>query len=595
MSYRISVLFVFLLSFLSCTKKVDEISNITNSTTVNIVKKNIYPFNEELEVYSDRNFTNIGFVKELKVFHSNGNTKYTNSRTVKKYYLSALSRTLDSISIKIKGQDFKGNYSEYAFKSSFDSISYKYVTYNMVNENLEINVVCDFSKIKQDYHMSFDETTESIIFSGRVIIDESDLFSYQQAPKNFEKGLTENINRKYRNTEDNTNYLYDGSYSWWCRPIAVTRGSHSVLNYVGGFGDQLTYDQRSDNIIAVNTQKLYNRDEHNAAAIYRMSNNKWIYAYTGHQDDGFLRIRVDVDEVNENESKELSYYIGGGLTYAQIVEYNGTLIIATRYNHTSWKILYSKDYGKTWSLPITLIEQTSNFYSLYCLLQMTGSRFIKIYNTFLPNHAQENNRIAYCVLDIETLDVYDKENGDFITNLNVNSVKTDQCKTLYKAASPDYSLRLLDVSGDSSSEALFTVAEVGMEDSSLGSYKFVNYDLNDDSLNVSDIANHGGYFTHSYVGGAYMRQGLQGETDGETIIYTSRKFENKWMIEKWKVTNGLVKLVRLIETSTNAPLVRPISPIGSITERGVEVFYIKGSYVGNSFLDWNTVIKRVYY
>lgn len=290
--------------------------------------------------------------------------------------------------------------------------------------------------------------------------------------------------------------------------------------------------------------------------------------------------------------QEIQIELPEASTYAQIVENNGNMMIITRTGDY-WVYVFSNDDGATWSEPKEFLKQgLTNYAKVYCLTQMTGSKFVKLYDYGQVGDALDSNRISYSAIDLETLIVYDKENGNQIADLNSSAIVTDDTKVLYNVPS-GFNLRLLDVSGDAVDEAIFTFCEFSQADSNVGKYHLMSYNLTTDVASVADIADHGGYFTHAYPGGAYIRSGLQGETDASTIVYTSRKDGSEWIIEKWSISGTTSTLVSEMVRSTNI-LSRPIPPQGTLASTGVEIFYNEATYYLN-YTDWKSRIKTITY
>ena len=195
-----------------------------------------------------------------------------------------------------------------------------------------------------------------------------------------------------------------------------------------------------------------------------------------------------------------------GITYVQIVEFDERILLITRIGNKKWLYILSEDMGHTWSSPKDFIVQNSTSYGqIYCLIQPTGTKWVKIFHIAGIDDGEDNNKITYSALDIETLLCYDKENGTQIANLNVAGKSFDDGIVLFSATS-GYRLRLLDIAGSSPAEAIFTISEHLISNQIEGEYKIIIYDLITGTSQIIPIANHGGYFNHTYSGGAYIRQ-----------------------------------------------------------------------------------------
>jgi hypothetical protein len=190
---------------------------------------------------------------------------------------------------------------------------------------LEMRFICDFT-VAQTYNINSDALSSRTIFHKSVVQDQNDLKSGR--PDIRANGLRSSYLKfkKYRNSVDGTKNLYDGSYSWWCRPIAITYGASSYLSFVDREGDQVLYDVERDDALILSTEKQYSTDEHNSASFLKMSNNEWVVAYTGHNDDGGLRIRFgDLWNKSASISQEHIIRYTSQITYTQIVEYSGRI------------------------------------------------------------------------------------------------------------------------------------------------------------------------------------------------------------------------------------------------------------------------------
>jgi hypothetical protein len=456
--------------------------------------------------------------------------------------------------------------------------------------------------------------TYSSNYQAMIYYEYPDYNVTQETPDNYGGTIGINAARTIGNKIDGTPDIYDGSYSWWCYPHALNFDGRTHFSYVDRTGAQCIYSGAKDRIIALNTERHYHHDEHNTPAILKMSNGKWIAAYTGHCDDMTLRIRTAWN-INSNvpwhgtetleKSTEHQIVMSGETTYAQIYEYNGKVLILTRTGITEskWQYVYSSDYGKTWGEPSDFMVQGASTYDrVYVIGQHCGFNWIKFYN-YYEVQSGDANRVNYFILDINTLIAYDKVGGVQLADLNSAPLTMTQGITIYNAATGN-SLRLLDVAGNADNDAFILVADLPNSDVALGKYKHVYFNTSTNQQTIVEIAVHGGYFANTYTGGAYFRKNHDGSVDSNPKIFTSRKEANDWIIEEWDVIDNAAVLVSEIARSSTEQLIRPVPPVGSTNGKGIKVLYIQTpGYIVLSengvtelvFAEWTSRIKRVYH
>ena len=100
-------------------------------------------------------------------------------------------------------------------------------------------------------------------------------------------------------------------------------------------------------------------DEHNAPSICILESGKIIVAYTGHATNGRLTYRITerpYDIFSFGKEQTITY--SGDVTYAQIFENTerNELWMFSRVSSVTWEFTYSKDEGKTWSVPKKFLE-----------------------------------------------------------------------------------------------------------------------------------------------------------------------------------------------------------------------------------------------
>lgn len=528
-----------------------------------------------------------------EIRYANGVTKFMNNGKPKVNFLKAIGNFENKYQIVVSRQLNNGSYADTVMSMLVSEIS------DVTNVRLYadlgstiLDFVVDFTGWSGSYATGL--TVDDTAFSILTIKSDGELEDRQQTSVlNFSKRLSEYYNDKLRNELDSTDDLYDGSYSWWCRPHSLQDEETGItwMTYVTRKGDQVICKLSGEkDFLVVNTEKLYPTDEHNSPAIHKVSTDNWVIGYTGHDDGNILRLRKAKNPL-EDISEEKYIKTVGNITYCQFASFGSTVLCVFRIGGGKWQFVISSDSGESWSLPKDFLVQGSTSYGqIYLIIQQTNTKWVKVFHYFGLDDAGDDNRIMYSAVDLENLTAHVVENGAQIADLNTQGMISDDCRVMYNTTT-GYNLRLLDASGNNDTKALFTFSEHLIGDSSVGSYFYANHNIGANSTEVTEIVPHGGNFTHTYPGGAYFVQDRFGDVGVTPNIFTSRNDGGLWKIER-QVKDGSVFIPEL-KVSDSIRVVRPVPPLGSLIGSGIEFHYIKGTYIG--FEDWNTVIKKENY
>lgn len=295
----------------------------------------------------------------------------------------------------------------------------------------------------------------------------------------------------------------------------------------------------------------YAVDDHNAAAIERMGNGDLIFAYTGHNDDGNLRVRTGADFDNLGSETVLTNGgTGGNFTYCQIHVRGNEVYLFTRNGSDDWSIFYSTNNGSTWSSRIAWFDSTGQSYILTRRLDNDTLRFV------LVGHPSEAGPIKLGEIDLGTGDITSGGSslGNFKTATSLPVAWASF--TTIRAAPGSGVHRVLDFSDDGERIIIYTSVD--------DSYKMLTItDTAFGSAWTADtIRTAGGYFSaaNNYVGGACFDRS---KTTNDLIV--SYLDTGTWYIRPYTRTGAGSYTAGTVENSSTNPLVRPMSPRNAST------------------------------
>jgi len=174
----------------------------------------------------------------------------------------------------------------------------------------------------------------------------------------------------------------NGGYSWWTYP--------SVTRYNDGEFDDVLYYSYVNNLketvvkrlnlingdvqrFAVLEDTVY--DEHNISAIIRTDEKKILTAYTAHNADNFLRLRLSASKNNIDFGEEIQLVSSGTVTYAQLIKTFSKIYVFYRVNLVSWAVRISTDNGATWTAEVIIFTASTQHY-MRCVLHNDDIRFL---------------------------------------------------------------------------------------------------------------------------------------------------------------------------------------------------------------------------
>lgn len=161
---------------------------------------------------------------------------------------------------------------------------------------------------------------------------------------------------------------------WWINEKACTaENSMTYIAYMNDTGE-IRVKEMSAKCSKIPSRDVCLRrinctyaDEHNAPSLCVTKDGRLIVAYTGHNQNGGLRLRISArpyDITSFGPEKTLGY--DGEVTYSQIFENDalGQIWIFTRVGGVTWQFRYSRDMGESFSEPVTILasDQGGLFY-----------------------------------------------------------------------------------------------------------------------------------------------------------------------------------------------------------------------------------------
>lgn len=355
-------------------------------------------------------------------------------------------------------------------------------------------------------------------------------------------------------------------YSWWIYPLAVAFNRIRNRMYFGftnadGYVGVASYDIETGETVKTMLRKSSQIDEHNAAAVYVYEDGTILCAYSGHQEDDYIRVRVsNIPESIESFGKTTCILSSGGTAYAQLIFYDNKLYLFYRVDTKNWAYRYTPDKGKSWSNEVILITSTVQYYCRFMPTTTAGVVRVVMYS----NPGKGDPAIRQAFLHLDTGVLYDSDNS---TSLGTSNVSKDNMTTIIPVPNGYTSQRLLDVAVTAVNRPMVIFAPFNNATNA-------DYKLYDAGTTVDIVA--GGVSLNSsyYLGASFVddSQIIAAHADGTDDI-----------VDLYDYSGGQISLNKHIHTEARGSV--PIRNYRPMVVGG-HAIWLRG-YYGNSYSKFN--------
>lgn len=356
-------------------------------------------------------------------------------------------------------------------------------------------------------------------------------------------------------------------YSWWVYPLAVHFNRIRNRMYFGftnadGYIGVASYDMETGETVKTMLRKSSQIDEHNAAAVYVYEDGTILCAYSGHQEDNYIRVRVSVvPESIEQFGKTTCILSSGGTAYAQLIFYDNKLYLFYRVDTKNWAYRYTPDKGKSWSNEVILITSSVQYYCRFMPTTTDGVLRVIMYS----NPGKGDPAIRQAFLHLDTGVLYDSDNS---TSLGTSNVSKDNVTTIIPVPSGFTSQRLLDVAITAINKPMIIFAPYLSDYSSV--YKLY------DSGTIVDIVTGGQPLNSTYFLGASFAD------DGQIVAAHADSTND--IVDLYTYSGGTVTLGENLYTEARGAV--PIRNYRPFVVGG-HAIWLRGWY-GNSYSKFNS-------
>ena len=422
----------------------------------------------------------------------------------------------------------------------------------------------------------FTDASYNVIESNGVFRFQGNIVAPAGAKKLIINRLHSNTNKSYKGENkldmaDDATFVVPNKnnvgYSWWIYPLAVAFNRIRNKIYFGftnadGYVGVASYDVDTGETVKNLLRKSSQIDEHNAAAVYVYEDGTILCAYSGHQEDNYIRVRVSaVPESIEQFGKTTCILSNGGTAYAQLIFYDNKLYLFYRVDTKNWAYRYTPDKGKSWSNEVILITSSVQYYCRFVPTTTAGVVRVIMYS----NPGKGDPAIRQAFLHLDTGVLYDSDNS---TSLGISNVSKDNVTTIIPVPNGYTSQRLLDVAVTAINRPMVIFAPFNNATNA-------DYKLYDAGTTVDIVA--GGVSLNSsyYLGASFVddSQIIAAHADGTDDI-----------VDLYDYSGGQISLNKHIHTEARGTV--PIRNYRPLVVGG-HAIWLRGWY-GNSYSKFNS-------
>ena len=422
----------------------------------------------------------------------------------------------------------------------------------------------------------FTDASYNVIESNGVFRFQGNIVAPAGAKKLIINRLHSNTNKSYKGENkldmaDDATFVVPNKnnvgYSWWIYPLAVAFNRIRNKIYFGftnadGYVGVASYDVDTGETVKNLLRKSSQIDEHNAAAVYVYEDGTILCAYSGHQEDNYIRVRVSaVPESIEQFGKTTCILSNGGTAYAQLIFYDNKLYLFYRVDTKNWAYRYTPDKGKSWSNEVMLVTSSVQYYCRFVPTTTAGVVRVIMYS----NPGKGDPAIRQAFLHLDTGVLYDSDNS---TSLGISNVSKDNVTTIIPVPNGYTSQRLLDVAVTAINRPMVIFAPFNNATNA-------DYKLYDAGTTVDIVA--GGVSLNSsyYLGASFVddSQIIAAHADGTDDI-----------VDLYDYSGGQISLNRHIHTEARGTV--PIRNYRPFVVGG-HAIWLRGWY-GNSYSKFNS-------
>ena len=423
----------------------------------------------------------------------------------------------------------------------------------------------------------FTDSSYSILETNEVFRFRGNIIAPAGATKLIINRLHSNTNKSYTGenkiedvTIDDGTFIVPGKdnvgWSWWIYPLAVAFNRIRNKVYFGftnadGYIGVASHDVETGETVKNLLRKSSRIDEHNAAAVYIYEDGTILCAYSGHQEDNYIRVRVStVPESIELFGKTTCILSSGGTAYAQLIFYDNKLYLFYRVDTKNWAYRYTPDKGKSWSNEVMLVTSSVQYYCRFMPTTTDGIVRVIMYS----NPGKGDPAIRQAFLHLDTGMLYDSDNS---TSLGTNNVSKDDVTTIIPVPTGYTSQRLLDVAVTAVNRPMVIFAPFSNATNA-------DYKLYDAGTTVEIVA--GGVSLNSsyYLGASFV-------DDSQIIV--ARADSTNDIVDLYTYSGGTVTLGENLYTEARGSI--PIRNYRPMVVGG-HAIWLRG-YYGNSYSKFN--------
>ena len=188
---------------------------------------------------------------------------------------------------------------------------------------------------------------------------------------------------------------------------------------------------------------------HNSAAILFVDGQAPVVAYSRHNVDSMLRIRIGSQPIGDGFTlgSETTVAMGASTTYARIHHHDGDLFVWTRLAGRSWGYIRSGNWGGSWDSPITVFQGptgSGTSHHLYMRSKVTDAGVMHVAFQRHQDSATQDARYAQINLTTGAISTAD---GTVLGNLDDTGLPVSP-SNMDLVASPTGLCRVTDVAYD---------------------------------------------------------------------------------------------------------------------------------------------------
>lgn len=398
-----------------------------------------------------------------------------------------------------------------------------------------------------------------------------------------------------------TDFTTDGAWCWFSEPRAIQLQGDVYAGWVTAAGDIAVGRRRSaDRLAETSTlHERFERDDHDHPALLALPDGRIAAFYSLHaRGDMHLRVTTAPDSIAAwGPERELGFSAPDrgrrGTTYANpvlLAGENNALFLVWRGDDFKPTLAISRDLGRTWSTPRTLIARRGSDDTNRPYLKLRSDGIGRIDFAFTDGHPRDEpvNSLHYVRYE---RGAFWRADGTRLASLEELPLDPDRCDRVYDGAT-DGRAWVWDIARAPDGQPVIAFTKLPAEND----HRYAAAEWTGSSWQLTEICKAGGWFPRTPADTTEREPHYSGGMALDPVhprtLYTSRRIEGVFEIERWhRASADAAWVAEPVTTRSRRDNVRPVVLRASAQAGPTLLWMCNERYV--HYTDYHSAIKVV--